>query len=191
MPLDPEQLAKLKHAYQVFDLPITASSLKIKQSYRALTKRWHPDLYSSGSPEQAEATQMMKIVNDAYALIASAPLRYYDEPQPANREPHTREPYVAGTGRPLDLSRRRDTPPRFDAWEFWVRFSCGVILGLLICGAQLLRYFYQYQRFDSGLRYGVLSVGVMLCGVLLLGMAAALGGDDFWRYRLRHLWWWW
>lgn len=188
MPLDPEHLAQLKHAYQVFDLPITASSLKIRQAYRALTKRWHPDLYKSGSPEQAEATQMMKIVNDAYALIESAPLRYYDERQPANREPHKREPYVAGRGRPLDLSRRRDSPPRFNAWEFWVRFVCGVIFGIIFCAARLLRNFYY---FSDGSRLGMFSIGAMLVGVILLGTAAAVSGDEFWHARLKRHWWWW
>ena len=185
MPLDPDHLAQLKHAYQVFELPITASSLKIKQAYRALTKRWHPDLYPAGSPEQAEATQMMKIVNDAYALIESAPLRYYDERRSETQEPHTREPYVAGTGRPLDLSRRRDTPPRFNAWEFWVRFVCGALLGACIGLSSALKgyYFYQNTRFEAWFAF--------VAFTLVVALGSAFSGDSFWHSALKRRWWWW
>jgi curved DNA-binding protein CbpA len=59
-----EQLAEWKAAYRVLDVPLEASANAIKVSYRKLMKRWHPDLFAAGSAEQAEATQMTRLINE-------------------------------------------------------------------------------------------------------------------------------
>ena len=58
------QLSELKHAYQILALPLTASVPGIKQTYRKLNKRWHPDLYVNGTSDHAEATRLTKMVDD-------------------------------------------------------------------------------------------------------------------------------
>jgi hypothetical protein len=76
---------ELRRAYQLLDVPYSASERSIKQAYRRVAKRWHPDRYASGTLAQTEATQMMKRINEAYSHIASAPLRYYEEQAAAPR----------------------------------------------------------------------------------------------------------
>jgi hypothetical protein len=73
------EIDELRRAYRLLDVPYSASERSIKQAYRRVTKRWHPDRYASGTPAHAEATQMMKLTNEAYSQIANAPLRYYGE----------------------------------------------------------------------------------------------------------------
>src|SRR5262250_1205997 len=67
----------LRKAYRVLDVPEAASALAIKSNYRKLIKRWHPDRPSTGAATSDEAMMMTKLINQAYALIENAPLRYY------------------------------------------------------------------------------------------------------------------
>lgn len=55
----------MRDPYQVLGVSQTASEDEIKKAYRALAKKYHPDV-NNGSPE-AEA--MMKEVNEAYSTI--------------------------------------------------------------------------------------------------------------------------
>ena len=73
------EIDELRRAYQLLEVPYSASERSIKQAYRRITKRWHPDRYTSGTPDHAEATQMMQLINEAYSQVANAPLSYYDE----------------------------------------------------------------------------------------------------------------
>jgi DnaJ-class molecular chaperone len=76
MPHVENLVAEWKAAYRVLDAPLWASALAIKQSHRKLMKRWHPDLFPNGSAEQADATHMTRLINNAYAKIERGPLRY-------------------------------------------------------------------------------------------------------------------
>src|SRR5690348_13552951 len=67
MPIAECQVAELKRAYQTLGVPFSASALSIKQGYRRIAKRWHPDLYPTGTPAYDEATQMMKRINEAFS----------------------------------------------------------------------------------------------------------------------------
>lgn len=67
---------KLKRAHQILGVSLFASAPSIKQAYRQLIKRWHPDRYRSGSSSHTEASQMTKLINQAYSEIEHAPLRY-------------------------------------------------------------------------------------------------------------------
>jgi hypothetical protein len=73
VPAAVHEVEEWKHAYRVLDMPFSASPAAIKQNYRKLIKRWHPDLFASGSVEQAEASDMTRLINEAYASIARAP----------------------------------------------------------------------------------------------------------------------
>src|SRR5437879_4957777 len=96
------EIDELRRAYQLLDVPHSSSKRSIKQAYRRVTKRWHPDRYASGTPAHAEATQMMKLINEAYSQMANAPLRYYDEKTAAPRRQR-------GSGPPLTRSLRRQS----------------------------------------------------------------------------------
>lgn len=161
---------------------VSASAPSIKQAYRRLVKRWHPDRYPSGTQGHVEATQMTKLINEAYAAIRHAPLRYYVEPHPV-------APGTSGqTGWASTYSPRATYEPRDinsealrkgDRLEFWVRFVCGALLGALISFRLLLM--------TSDL--GSLVVGVVLIAVGL-GFAADRYGDKFWYWIFRYWWFW-
>lgn len=172
MRTDPPPFSNIKHAYELLGVPDSSSARLIKQAYRAMAKRWHPDLYRAGTPEQAEAARMMELINEAYSTIQSAPLRYNtpdyyggvtqspsQASEPANEIPAitNRKPFVA--------------PHRL---EFWIRFVCGSMLGVLVSGKILLPNILIFHT----------PLPVMLCIsiviVLACGFGAARGGDAFW-----------
>jgi len=91
MPVDDYQLAELRHAYQVLGVAPEASAPSIKKTYRRLVKRWHPDLYPNGTPAHVEATQMTRLINEAYSAIAHAPLGYHMETYPNQAKERSRQ----------------------------------------------------------------------------------------------------
>jgi hypothetical protein len=182
MPLDPEHLAELKHSYEVLDLPLTASALDIRRAYLRMTKRWHPDLYRTGSPEQAEATEMMKILNEARSSIEAAPLRYYDPRFEVTKvtQPLSRTRPCTTTA---EVARQKDVPPRNLHWmEFGFRFFFGAIFGLLVTFRVLL--WHPMMETASATIAAVVSV-------LFFGVIAGVLGDKFWVALFRGFWWWW
>jgi DnaJ-domain-containing protein 1 len=57
--------ARLKRYYARLELPYGASLDEVKQAYRSLMKRYHPDRFQT--PEQREAaTELVKALNEAY-----------------------------------------------------------------------------------------------------------------------------
>src|SRR5262247_70816 len=133
MALRTEPLDELRNAYRLLDGPPPGTAHLIRQRHRQLLKRWHPDLYHQGSPQHAEATQMSKLINEAYSRIRSAPLRYASEPVPQPAESATLNGSASHT---LDPD---ENYPRLDRIEFWVRFVCGGLLGTLV-GAEVMLY---------------------------------------------------
>jgi hypothetical protein len=77
MPEDDGQLAEVRHAYRVLGVSTDAEAVSIKRAYRHLLMRWHPDHYTSGTPDHVEATQMARLINEAYEVVEHAPLRNY------------------------------------------------------------------------------------------------------------------
>ncbi|MBD5559496.1 MAG: DnaJ domain-containing protein [Clostridia bacterium] len=55
--------------YEVLGVSDSASEEEIKSAYRRLVKKYHPDRFPHGSPEQAEAAEKLKQVNAAYDMI--------------------------------------------------------------------------------------------------------------------------
>jgi len=177
MQISPDQIEDLKHAYRVFDLPLSASPSSIKGAYRKLLKRWHPDLYPLGDPAQTEATQMTKLINEAYMAIKSAPLRYYIEACPPAYVKTRQAAYPPHDER----TRVTRSLPKTDWLEFCVRFFCGSVLGALLSFRALL---FNYDRPSSFIQ-GVVAI------TLVCGFGAALFGDNFWHTLLRRWWMWW
>jgi curved DNA-binding protein CbpA len=116
MPVGSVDITDLKQAYQVLGLPTSASPHAIKQAYRRMARRWHPDLFKSGTSEHAEATLMMKIINDAFAKVERAPLRGSIEPIESEgvRPKKQWTVMVDSEGFPMG-----------DRGDFWIRFFYG------------------------------------------------------------------
>lgn len=166
-----------KHAYQVLGVPLSASAASIKQNYKKMVKRWHPDLYQNGTSAQAEATQMTKVINESYSLIKNAPLRYHFDAFPTRPQHESRE----APSPPSSTWNSAEPHVRVDRLEFSIRFVCGALLGGLI---SLRSFFFLYAQPGSL----ILSAVSMM---LLFGFLAARYGDQFWHSFFRHWWIWW
>jgi hypothetical protein len=128
MPTVDDQIAEWKHAYQVLGVPQHASARVIKAAYRKLVKRWHPDLYTPGTSQHADATQMSMLINEAYSEIAHAPLRYTSSSSGIGRTPRPQPQTPSGPT--INIQINPFKPPRVDRLEFWVRFVCGALFGM-------------------------------------------------------------
>lgn len=171
-----EQLGPLKYAYQILGVPHFASAHSIKHAYRQLIKRWHPDRYPSGSSSHAEASQMAKLINQAYSEIEHAPLRYYSGDIPRVQQRESTDP---ASGDPPDAVGQ--AVPKTDRLEFWVRFVCGSLLGLFV----------GFGLFLNVLDLPTIPAGIVVGGVVFgCGFAAARYGDKFWYSILRYWWFW-
>lgn len=172
-----DDVARLKRAYEVLGIPLSASALAIKQAYRRMAKRWHPDLYRTGTPAHDEAAQMMKLINEEYSLVEHAPLRYYIETYPTAARKKNHPAYCGGKEQ---REVNGDTLRVTDRLEFWVRFACGAFMGVFV-GWRLF-----FSLFDQP------TVLLVVVGSLVLGCAfgAAKFGDRFWRSILGRWWLW-
>ncbi|MCS7189246.1 MAG: leucine-rich repeat domain-containing protein [Bacteroidia bacterium] len=63
--------SKVQTYYDLFGLPFGASPTDIKQRYRELAKRYHPDINPS-----PEAAQRMRLLNEAYRTLTTPHLRW-------------------------------------------------------------------------------------------------------------------
>jgi hypothetical protein len=175
MPVSEEQISELDQAYQFLGVPATASASTIKQAYRRMAKRWHPDLFVSGTSAHAEATRMMKLLNEAYSIIRHAPLRYRVVSYPPAWQERARQ-WSATKPRWSDP----DAVLMNDSLEFWIRFVLGAFFGGIIS-----------LRVLTGVTYNMPTIIVIIAGFVLVGgVAAARYGDQFW-HKLLGKWWLW
>ena len=177
MSLTEFQPSELKRAYQILDVPLSAPSHSIKQAYRRLVKRWHPDRYATESAAHADSDWMTKLINDAYSKIEAAPLRYFIEAIPlAQRK--------AAQGTPPSTYKSNDNIseafPKTDRIEFWVRFVCGAVFGVFVSLDLVLNFIESSAVLDWAI------VGIIIGS----GFAAARYGDKFW-YSIFQRWWLW
>ncbi len=174
MPFVEDQLAEWRAAYRLLDVPPSASSRDIRQGQRRLLKRWHPDLFTAGSSDQVEATRMTQVINEAYAKIENAPLRYYD-PTRSSRE-----------GR-FPRTKFEDKPDPFknmERVEFWIKFGLGAAIGAFFGLGSLLRL-YMYR--DPGI---LGSAAIVIITMVFFGFGSVKGGDKFWDVVFRPRWRW-
>ncbi|MEH2071331.1 MAG: dynamin family protein [Nostoc sp.] len=69
LPQTQAQKDKITRAYSILELQPNASLTELKQAYRTLVKKWHPDLFV-GKPElQKQAQEKMHLVNEAYTIL--------------------------------------------------------------------------------------------------------------------------
>ncbi len=182
MPAGDYSLEKLRHAYQVLNVPGSASAPLIKQTYRRLIKRWHPDRYQNGTTAHAEAAHMARLINEAYSAVAHAPLRYYVGTYP--NHPNARSPQTPGPSAKERSGTISDKIPKTDRIEFWVRFFCGALLGVFVIVDSLLSIMPDSLHYSAGLALAALGI------ILGFGLAAARYGDRFW-YSIFRRWWLW
>jgi DnaJ-class molecular chaperone len=188
MAIPEEHIAELKHAYQVLGVPLSATSASIKQSYRQLVKRWHPDLYKSGTEEYAEATQMTKLINEAYALIGDAPLRFYVDAFPtayaAARQAARPAPEAQRTKQSQEYPKV-ESIFKFSWLEFWIRFVLGAFFGAMLgFGGIARRYVFDAPSMSA-------FAFVIVASAIVVGLAAACAGDEFWHTAFGRWWMWW
>ena len=173
-------IEQLKKAYRVLNVPETASALAIKSSYRKLIKRWHPDKPATGAATQEESVMMTKLINEAYALIENAPLRYYSGPDSeATKKVDSKHPVKAKIPQAdeADLSKMFFNEKRI---EYAVRIVCGAISGVFVGLA------FSLDITRDGIE---VMVATAICAVGF-AIGAMKYGDRFWR-GLFGIWWRW
>ena len=164
----------------LLNVPPTATAHLIRLRHRQLLKRWHPDLYRQGTTEHREATEMSKKINEAFSQIRHAPLRYQpnaNQPASSRRAPDFHKSQAAQTSGEIP----EEDLPRLDRIEFWVRFVCGVLFGILISAEIAL------STYGNGLPSGLIAM-ICLGAVAGCGYASARWGDKFW-YAIFRRWW--
>jgi hypothetical protein len=180
MSSETQTIERLKKAYRVLNVPEAASALAIKASYRKLIKRWHPDKPATSAATHEEAVMMTKLINEAYALIENAPLRYYSGPDPSETETIEKKTQSEAKVRnvnEVDLSKMFFDEKRI---EYAVRIVCGAISGAFVGLAFSL----------DVMRDGIeVMAAVAICAVGF-AIGAMKYGDRFWR-GVFGIWWRW
>jgi len=62
---------KVAQAYEILGLQQSASFTEVKQAYRTLVKKWHPDLFVNQPQLQKQAQEKMHLVNEAYTVLST------------------------------------------------------------------------------------------------------------------------
>jgi replication fork clamp-binding protein CrfC len=63
------QKDKITNAYRILGLQPNASFAEVKQAYKTLVKKWHPDLFVRQPKMQEEVQKKMRLVNEAYNIL--------------------------------------------------------------------------------------------------------------------------
>lgn len=71
----------IEKAYELLEVPPSATAEAIRSAYLELVKVWHPDRFQGDAPLFRKAEERQKRLNAAYAAIKSAPLRSGFDPQ--------------------------------------------------------------------------------------------------------------
>lgn len=171
----------IERAYRVLNVAPDASALAIKHAYRELLKRWHPDLQQAGTTAHAESTEMSRRINEAYALIQHAPLRYGRFASTKNVSPQAKQTQNGAWQEFIlrqALRAEAKSAPRMDRLEFWVRFVCGAIFGFgvaFVLSLDLLSYPRSQKAYSDAVM-----VPIFLLIVVAFGYGSARLGDRFW-----------
>ena len=82
----------MKDPYQILGIPPTASDEEVKEAYRKLARKYHPDNYAADNPLADLATEKMQEINEAYDAIKN-------ERIDAKMREQTGEGYRQGAGK--------------------------------------------------------------------------------------------
>ncbi|MBN3950268.1 MAG: dynamin family protein [Nostoc sp. NMS7] len=61
---------KITRAYSILGLQANASLAEVKQAYRTLVKKWHPDLFVGKPQLLKQAQEKMLLLNEAYTILS-------------------------------------------------------------------------------------------------------------------------
>lgn len=61
---------KNKVFYEILEIKLGASQDEIKQAYKRLVKKWHPDLFFNNPKLQFQAQEKFKKINEAYKKLS-------------------------------------------------------------------------------------------------------------------------
>lgn len=67
----PTNEEKKARFYAILGLPLHASSQEVKQAYKQLVKRCHPDLFFDNPPLRQKAQELLTKINQAYDELCS------------------------------------------------------------------------------------------------------------------------
>ncbi|WP_017651832.1 dynamin family protein [Fortiea contorta] len=62
---------KIAHAYSILGLQPGVSFAEVKQAYKILVKKWHPDLFINQPQMQQQAQEKMRLINEAYRILST------------------------------------------------------------------------------------------------------------------------
>jgi len=62
--------ARKKDYYKILGIEKTATDKEIKNAYRKLALKWHPDKNNESEEQKAQAEKMFKNVSEAYAVLS-------------------------------------------------------------------------------------------------------------------------
>ena len=62
---------KIARFYKILGLNSNASLKEVKQAYRALLKKWHPDLFYDNPEKQKKAQEVIQKLNEIYKEICN------------------------------------------------------------------------------------------------------------------------
>jgi replication fork clamp-binding protein CrfC len=62
---------QITRAYSILGLQTNASLAEVKQAYRTLVKKWHPDLFVNQPQLLKQAQEKMLLVNEAYTILSN------------------------------------------------------------------------------------------------------------------------
>ena len=114
----------------------TASDKEIREAYRRLSKRYHPDF----NPDNPEALRIMQMVNKAYAVLSDPEQRKrHDAWIAAQRQAKATNPLLQQAAA-RQQAKLIPWPQKLKAqWQrlrankaFWLVFGTGLLLGLLV-----------------------------------------------------------
>ncbi|WP_353932461.1 dynamin family protein [Okeanomitos corallinicola TIOX110] len=60
---------RITRAYQILGLEPTVSFAEVKQTYKTLVKKWHPDLFVNQPQMQKQVQEKIRLVNAAYNIL--------------------------------------------------------------------------------------------------------------------------
>jgi len=104
-----EDTAVNRTHYEILEVSRVATPEQIKESYRILAGVWHPDRFQAGTPSYERATERLKRINAAYAVLKDRAKRAsYD--QLLSNDNHAKSEHVGfsqAQERTIESNRKR------------------------------------------------------------------------------------
>jgi preprotein translocase subunit Sec63 len=70
-----EKMKIRKDYYEILGIPKTASEDQIKQAYRNLAKKYHPDVNIGGAEKYEPSSQKFREIAEAYAVLSNKTMK--------------------------------------------------------------------------------------------------------------------